>query len=384
MIPIDEEAILAQELSFKKIEELQKSFIDSYNILNNDQKYAEANFISSLFVQIFLNGDGASFKKLVGTEHKGLMTQEELKNIKRDYDIAVRKKENNEFKTFLLLDLIPYSNRRADSIIITNKYEIELYDFSEGSTYDRIKACDKLTESEIKQKKRKEVQQQRIDSYKNKIKMDCSPIDNIIIDGYSISVKYINFNAKFYDFNYFYNSFKDNNYSKTYIPNSVCFFLKKEDVSFPFIAFPLKHNIDSPMFINFGRPFIDQSVIGDIYKNNVYIGLSIFYIKLFIDNFTYFKIIMSRTPDKISFKSQFFLKNKKGIKEYVFFEDTRNGNQVPICYGFIYMHIFSNISIESVIIYISIICNGSDDEFSRNIIKYDELANTDLDFFVID
>ena len=137
------------------------------------------------------------------------MTNEELKNIFRDYEIAKRKIENNEFKTFLLLDLCIYSNRRADAIIITNDYKIELFDFSEGKVVEKIKHEDEinLSESELVQKKRKEKQQKRIDSFKNKINVDCTPIDNVIVDNKKLNVTFIELNTTFYSFNDSYEYF---------------------------------------------------------------------------------------------------------------------------------------------------------------------------------
>ena len=163
LIPNNDVSRKSQEFAFRKIEDLQFELIKHYNVFSDSMKIKLSNEICSFFIRTLLNGDGASFRLLVGYEHKGLMTNEELKNIFRDYEIAKKKIENNEFKTFLLLDLCIYSNRRADAIIITNDYKIELFDFSEGKVVEKIKYEDEinLSESELAQKKRKTTKENR-------------------------------------------------------------------------------------------------------------------------------------------------------------------------------------------------------------------------------
>ena len=151
LIPNNKESKQAQEIVFEMIEKKQEIFINSYNVLTMNNKIRMSNEICFLFVKCFFNGDGASFRMLVGYEHKGLMTQEELKNIIRDFKIAKAKKKSGGFRTFLLLDLCIYSNRRADAIIINNDYKIELYDFSEGKIAEKIKyeVEDNLSKGEL-------------------------------------------------------------------------------------------------------------------------------------------------------------------------------------------------------------------------------------------
>lgn len=218
LIPNNKTSLKAQNISFEYFEKMQYDYIQLYDRMNDSEKYINSNRISNFFVTVFLNNDGATFRSLIGLNHKGLMTKEELKNIKRDYEIASRKKKNNEFRSFLLLDLLPLSNRRADAIIITNDYNIELYDFSEGKIVEKIKNNNsQLTESEKKQKERKQKQQKRIDSYKGKISFNTAEMKDIILDNENRTITYYNLNSTFYDFNYIYKLFKNNNYETTYI-----------------------------------------------------------------------------------------------------------------------------------------------------------------------
>lgn len=385
LIPNNKTSELAQNLTFEFFEKIQYDFILKYDKLDDSQKITKSNEISNFFVTVLLNKDGATFRTLVGIEHKGLMTKEELKNIKRDYNIAIEKKKNHEFKTFLLLDLIPQSNRRADAIIITNDYEIELFDFSEGKIAEKIKftPTDDLTESEKKQKLRKEKQLERINSYKNQIKSDCSPIKNVVLDGEKTNVVYFELNAEFYDFNFFYNHFKENNYEDAYIPESFCFFLKNKNNKFPFISFPLKHNIDSPLFLTEEKPFIDSNFINDIYEKNIYIGFSLYYAHLFISEFTHFKIHLVKNPQKGMEKNHFSLNIGKK-KKFVYLEDSRTNKWVPIGFGILNKHMFMNLNIKSTMIYLSKLCNqDATAEFNNNIIDYDKLKTSPYDFFIM-
>jgi len=250
LIPNNKISLKAQNISFEYFEKMQYDYIQLYYRMNDSERYINSNRISNFFVTVFLNNDGATFRSLIGLNHKGLMTKEELKNIKRDYEIAFRKKKNNEFRSFLLLDLLPLSNRRADAIIITNDYNIELYDFSEGKIVEKIKNNDsQLTESEKKQKERKQKQQERIDSYKGKISFNTAEMKDIILDDEKRTINYYNLNSTFYDFNYIYKLFKNNKYETTYIPNSLCFLITESKLNSIFYAKPLRANIDSPYFI---------------------------------------------------------------------------------------------------------------------------------------
>lgn len=384
--PMNEISLKTQNISFEYLEKIQYEFINKYDEMNDDERYLNSNNISTFFIMCFLNGDGATFRRFVGNNHKGLMTNEELKNAKRDFNIAFEKRKKGEFKSFLLLDIIPSSNRRADAIIITNEYNLELYDFSEGVVAERIKTAKdyELNLSELKQKNRKNKQQKRIDSYKGKIKNNCDMIENIIVDDKQINVYYYNMDTEFYEFNYIYTLFKKNEYKATYIPNSLCFLMTKESIQYPFFALPLKYNIDSPLFITEYKPIIETEIIKDIYDKNIYIGISFIYAQFFISCFTHFKIHLSKKQDKYMSKDQFSV-YKNGKKKYVYLEDCRTNNWIPIGKGIIEKHMFMNVSLKSIMIYLAKICNPEkDDNFSYNIIKYDVLKNSEFDFFVME
>lgn len=386
LIPNNKESKQAQEIVFAMIEKEQEIFINSYNVLTMNNKIRMSNEICFLFVKCFFNGDGASFRMLVGYEHKGLMTQEELKNIIRDFKIAKAKKKSGEFRTFLLLDLCIYSNRRADAIIINNDYKIELYDFSEGKIAEKIKneVEDNLSKGELDQKRRKEKQQKRINSFKSNINVDSRPISNVIIDNNILNVKLFNIIPSFYDFNYSYTYFINNNYKKTYIPNSLCFLFKKEDKTTNFISYNLKYNIDSPFFLTEKRPIINNDIVDDIYKNNILIGLSIPYAIYFISEFTYLKIHAVKKQDKLLKNNQLclLLNNKR---RYIYLEDLRTQKWMALSKGIIEKHLFMNLSLKTTIIYIDSICNPeADDNFTYNVIKYEKLRNSEMNFFIIE
>lgn len=388
LVPQNNTALKAQELAFLELEKMQYDYINSYNVLTEAKKYEMSNKIGNFFVYCFLNKDGASFRLMVGYDHKGIMTQEELKNVIRDYDIAKQKKYEKKFRTFLLLDLIIFSNRRADAIIISNDYEINLYDFSEGKIAEKIKKYKSIdecnTEKERKQYIRKQKQTQRINSYKDKLKIDTSEIKDImVINDNLMSVKFCNYPCKFYDFNLCYEFYIKGNCKKIYIPNSLCFLMKKEEISDIFYALPLRCNIDAPFFITEQRPKIKQEIINHIYEDNTFIGISLIYLKIFVESFTYFKIRYTKTPYQNDQKNHFcILKGNK--KRYMYFEDIRTKNWVPISYGFLEKHLFMNIDLESLMIYISFVCNTEcSDDIIKGIIKYDELNKSNFDFFIM-
>lgn len=386
LIPNNEVSRKSQEFAFRKIEDLQFELIKHYNVFSDSMKIKLSNEICCFFIRTLLNGDGAPFRLLVGYEHKGLMTNEELKNIFRDYEIAKKKIENNDFKTFLLLDLCTYSNRRADAIIITNDYKIELFDFSEGKVVEKIKYEDEtnLSESELVQKKRKEKQQKRIDSFKNKIKADCTPIRKVIVDNKETNITFIELKTTFYSFNDSYKYFLDHNREKCYIPNSICFLYNEITNKNLFISFPLKYNIDSPFFITEKKPIIDSKIIEDIYMNNTYIGISIPYALMFINEFTFFKIHATKRQDKNLGKNQMSLLFN-GKRKYIYFEDTRTNKWIAISWGFVHKHVYMNIDLKSMMIYIDSICNPEcEKEFINNVIKYNELKNSEYNFFIVE
>ena len=66
---------------------------------------------------------------------------------------------------------------------------------------------------------------------------------------------------------------------------------------------------------------------------------------------------------------------------FFFLEDERTNNWVPIGLGMLEKHMFMNIGLKSIMIYIAKICNkDKDDKFAYNIIKYQKLKNSSFDF----
>ncbi len=129
---------------------------------------------------------------------------------------------------------------------------------------------------------------------------------------------------------------------------------------------------------------LDQEIIEDVYRNNTYIGLSIPYAVFFIDNFTYFKIHAEKRQDKLLGNNQLSLiiKNKK---RYIYLEDVRTKKWVALSRGIIEKHLFMNLSLKTMMIYIDCICNpNANDNFTYNIIKYKELKDSEMNFFAID
>lgn len=363
--PENDLAFEAQNSLFDLLERKQKEFIKEYNNLNSDEKFKQANLLASFFVDVLMNGDQASFKALLGSGER-LMNEEELKNINNDYTIAQKKKSLGEYKTFLLLDLLPYSNRRADAIIISNDYQIELYDFSEGIIAEKLKEyhgdMTDLKEGERKQLDRKSRQQERINSFQNKIKMDSSSMEDVILDNKKVNILYYCNKPKLFDFNIAYQEFLKNNRKRVYIPESLCFLMKDgENNQNDFIVFPLKKYIDHPYYSVDTRS-IRQEFIDDIYKNNTKITFSKYYFFFFFDKFTCFDIVFTKRIDQYQIKLKLG-KKVRGLS----IKDSRTNKLIPLSYGLLFKHSFMNISLRSWCEYLSAICNQSFDnkDFNR-------------------
>lgn len=386
--PLNEKSKKAQELGFEFFEKMQLDYINNYSTLNEKNKYKISNDIANFFVKCFLNGDGSTYRRIVGHNSKGLMTNEELKNVRRDYKIAIKKKKSGEFKCFLLLDLLINSNRRADAVIIDNNYKLRLFDFSEGIVVDKIKKYESIDEcesdSERKQFFRKQKQQKRIDSYNEKIDNDNNVLKDIIVDDDQLDLYYKSLNSNFYDFNYSYKMFLQRNRKKTYIPNSLCFLLKKEDLDSSFIAYPLSANIDSPFFTTMYRPIIEEKYINDIYIHNTFIGVSLWYLQIFFNEFTYFKVMLSRRNDILLNKNQVKIKKRNKIK-YIYLKDIRTNKWIPFSYGLIEKHLFMNLDLKTWIKYIASLYNYDNDSLTKDekLINYKKLKNSFFDFFII-
>lgn len=379
--PENEISTEAQNLFFDELEERQKKFINEYSNLTDDEKIKRANSLANLFVAVLMNNDQVSFKILLGSGEK-LMNNEELKNIKNDFIVAKRKKDVGEYKSFLLLDLLPYSNRRADAIIISNSYQLELYDFSEGVVAEKLKKykgnMDGLSKSEQKQFERKTKQQERIVSFNGKIKMDSDSVKDIIMDDKKVNFKYYCQKPYLFDFNLAYSEFLKNNRVKTYIPSSVCFLIKNKEYSeSDLFRFPLKGLIDHPYY-SVGGKNIEQDFIDDIYENNTCIVLSKYYFFYFFEKFTSFKIIFKKKVEKNQVKI-----NINGKSKGIELSDLRTGNSLPLFYSLLFKHVFMNMSLKSWCEYISALCNQTfkDKNFNKKSFYHKEIKKT---FFFFD
>lgn len=378
--PQNKEAAEAQNAFFEILEEKQKELIDKYNALSNDEKSKHANLLADLFVMTLMNGDQASFKALLGSNHK-LMNAEELKNIKNDFIIAKRKKSLGEYKTFLLLDLFPYSNRRADAIIINNEYQLELYDFSEGVIAEKLKNytgdTTDLKDGEIIQLKRKTKQQERINSFQNKIKMDSHLIEDVVLDDKKINIVYYCNKPKLFDFNFAYDKFLEKNRERVYIPNSLCFLAKEnEEMDSDFFTFSLKTFIDHPYFSVSSRN-INRDFINDIYKNNTNIIFSRYYFFFFFERFTSFEVIFRKRIEENQVKVRV-----NGKIKGLALKDSRTNNCVSLSYPLLFKHAFMNMSLMSWCEYLSAICNQTfEDKIFNQQSFYKEKIKKECFFF---
>ena len=375
--PQNKIATKGQNLFFKLLENRQEELIRQYDGLNDDEKFQRANSLSSLFVDVLMNGDQVSFKILLGTGG-GLMNVEELKNVKKDLEIAKKRKALGEYRTFLLLDLLPQSNRRADAIIVNNDYGIELYDFSEGVVAEKLKNYQgdikDLSEKEKKQLRRKDKQQERIVSFHNKISMDSESLEDIIMDSDITRVRYYCAKPKLFDFNNAYQQFLNGKRKRVYIPNSVCFLTKKDEYKqSDLFVFPLKKNIDSPHYTTEGR-FIDNDYIKDIYQNNTNIVFSKYYFFIFFGQYTCFEVLLKKKIETSKLTNHVKL-IVNGKTRGVMIKDSRSDKSFPLTYQLLFKHAFMNISLKSWCEYLSAICNQTfnDKKFNQDSFYVDEI-----------
>lgn len=380
--PQNETAVKAQNLAFELLENLQEKLINEYDKLSDDEKYKKSNHLFKFFVDVLMNKDQVSFKFLLGSGDS-LMNNEELKNIKRDFVIAKKKKESGEYKTFLLLDLSPHSNRRADAIIISNEYKIELYDFSEGTIVEKLKKyqdnLEELSEKEKEQLRRKNKQQERISSFRNKIDMSPNPLEDVIIDNEKVSIKYYDGKLKLFDFNNAYKYFLKKGRERVYIPDSICFLSKKDihERSDLFVL-PLKRFIDAPHFTVEDRS-IENEIIEDIYKHDTSIVFSRIYFFLFFGRYTSFEIILDKKIEKHQVKLIIDGKNKG-----VTIKDSRTNKSFPLTHGLLFKHAFINMSLKSWCEYMSALCNNTfDDKKFNQASFYEDKIKKECSFFNI-
>lgn len=378
--PENELAVFAQASCFEILEKMQAELINKYDKLSDDQKIKQANRLSGLFVDILMNGDQASFKILLGQQGKGLMTKEELSNLKKDFEIAKRDKNRGDYKTFLLLDLLPYSNRRADAIVITNQYKIMLHDFSEGIVAEKLKNYhgneEDLTSSEQKQLRRKNKQNARILSYKDKIDMNSSSLEEVIVDNKASNVRYYCSEPRLFDFNRAYREFLSSDRKRVYIPSSICFLSRaSEHQPSDLFTFPLKGYIDSPYFTMQGR-FIDNNFIEDVYMHDTKIIFSRHFFFYFFEAFTCFDIRLIKRIDGDNFENQIRLTVNKKVKG-IFIEDSRTGKRLPLTYQLLFKHAFMNMCLMSWCEYMSALCNQTfeDKKFNKDSFYVDEVKN---------
>ncbi len=362
--PENKVAMQSQNAFFEILEKRQEFFINKYETLSSDEKFKYANALADLFVMTLMNGDQASFKALLGSNNQ-LMNNDELNNIKNDFIIAKKKKSLGEYKTFLLLDLFPYSNRRADAIIINNNYQLELYDFSEGVIAEKLKNytgnITDLKESEIKQLNRKVKQQERVNSFQNKIKMDSKSMEDVILNNKKMNIIYYCDKPKLFDFNFAYEKFLEENRERVYIPGSLCFLTKEgENNQNDFLNLPLKKYIDHPYY-SVDTRLIRPEFIDDIYKNNTKITFSKYYFFFFFEEFTSFKIVFKKKLEENQVKVKVNGKTKGLI-----LEDSRTNKQVPLSYPLLFKHAFMNMSLMSWCEYLSAICNQTFEDKTFN------------------
>lgn len=392
LIPGNEMSKKTQKISFDTIENMQIELINNYKELEKSERIRLSNQLFSFIVKIFFNGDPSALKAFTGYHGKMSMTDDELSNIKRDYEIAKSKKENKEFLTFFLLDIFPGSNRRADAVVLNNNYDLELYDFSEGVVVEELKKfkgdINELSKSKQKQYLRKKKQKEKNDSFSGKFSPFTEEILDVEIFDDSKGIKYLfidDFNI--YNFNNSYKYFLEHNRQRTFIPLSICFLLNKDDHSDVMVEFPLKTYIDHPHYVN-EKKFIDQKYILDIYSNDTKIGLSWIYFNMYFEMFTHFKIILKRR--EVQYKGKLFehfgVKDQYGRKKFVYLKDERTGNELPLSLGLIFKHLYSNFNLKTMTVYMSKMCNQNFnypiidiEKFHQEIIKNDfDLKMKDL------
>ena len=96
------------------------------------------------------------------------------------------------------------------------------------------------------------------------------------------------------------------------------------------------------------------------------------------------KIHAVKKQDKLLKNNQLclLLNNKR---RYIYLEDLRTQKWMALSKGIIEKHLFMNLSLKTTIIYIDSICNPeADDNFTYNVIKYEKLRNSEMNFFIIE
>lgn len=385
LIPKNEASRKAQEAAFVLFENMQLKYINEY--YKNDNNIEKSHTLMTFFIKGFLNGDSKAFNLLIGYDHQGMMTKFELSKILEDFNEMKRLKSEKKIKTFFMLDLVPYSNRRADCIVVTNEYEIELFDVSVGFVADKLRNnpdLTKLSDTELKQFNRKKKQNDRIESFKGKIKPSAYTIDDIVIDDKSLRINfYHQSNTKFYDINYAVKSLEKSKDNKVYIPNSVCFLTKEKINDELFVSFELANKINHPFFIRANSPQLTIDNYKKIKDNNYYIAISKYYLYIYLELFTPFKILKGKYYSNSKYSHQISAKINGKTRGFWIY-DTRTKKRIALTFGLLYKHIYQSFSLFSLTEYISFLINQTETaEFHKAAYKYDEKNQKNYSFFNI-
>lgn len=387
LIPNNEYARVVQKKAFKMFIDMQRDFIKDYK--NIPDKIKESNKLSDFFVNVFMNGDGTTFKYLLGLRAEGIMTDFESMKIKEDFDFMFDKFSKNEIQCFLMLDLIHLSNRRADCIIVSNEFDIELFDVSTGEIAIKIEDCKdpkNLTLKEKEQYYRKERQKKRIDSFKDKVKENATAFDFIQPDKNNLNVSFISQEPDFFDINNTLNHMYNKKIDKCYVPKSVCFLVNSAEKKDFFYIFPMIHYIDSPIFNAKGKPQLSKDNLDFIYDKNMHIAISNIYFYMVILEYTVFKIHYGKATPKT--KDYWPIHSKiNGKTRGIYIYDTRTKKQIPLSMGLLYKHVYMNLSIENLVIYISKLINfqdNKDESFHNSSFLKEKVREGIFNFFILD
>lgn len=341
----------------------QLKLIKQYYSLDEDERLKYINILGSWLVVEYLNGDGTNLKIYLGlTGGKGYLNEQELVNVERDFWLGIKKKKAGEIKYFFLLDLLPMSSRMADAIVIDKENRVRLFDFTSGEIAEKLDKftgdINDLPEKQKSQLLRKERQKDRIDSFEGKILDDFEKTEKLKLPYGEANMIYYTAN-NVYDIDKVLKEYINDNTLYGYdspIKNTFCFF-SKPNIDYEYcMLFPLKGNIDDPIYIH-GDRMISHEVINFIYKTDISIAFNLGYFLYFIEEFTNFKFELL---NKMSFRKgmiQLEMVNKKGHTKGVFLRDKRTKCIMPLTYGFIHKHVYRNIDAYELVKYLSYACN---------------------------
>lgn len=361
-----------------QLELAQLVFLSEYMELNDEEKTRESNRLGITLVISYLRGDGTNLKILLGmTSGEGFLNESELKNCLRDFEIALRMKQEGKFKNFFMLDLLPMSSRMADALIINNSNKVELYDFSAGVVVDKLKRINgdisDLTKSELKQYKRKQRQQSKIDSFKNKIIDDDKESLDIQLSPGRGNMYYFNGND-YYNFSEALNEYRDNNEYNSFdtpIYQSFCYFMTKDFKNKYTVKYQLKGNIDDPIFFTEFR-MVNREDIDFVYQEDLYIGFHILYFQYFLLENTHLEVIFQNPKSFYGGVKHYRVTDEDGKEQGMSVRDNRTKRITPITYGVIGKHVYRNIDAYTLCGYISFLCNH---EIRNTIDNFESFCN---------